>query len=70
LSAAAEHNGHAANAPLGKDVFVVVDKDVDFLRPFGIRHVVGLVENSESQIKDVRRLAIDTIPLAMLGFVK
>jgi len=70
LSAAAEHNGHAANAPLGKDMLLVVDKNVDFLCPFGVRHIVGGVENTESQIQDVWRLAVGTIPLVVLGFVK
>ena len=70
LPAATEHNGHAANAALCKDGFLTVEEDGDFLRPLSIRHVVSLVENSEGQIKDVRRLGVGAIPLMVLGFVK
>ena len=66
----AEYNGYAANAPWGKDMLLVVDKNVDFLYPFSIRHIVGSVESTESQIQDVWGLAVGTIPLVVLGFLR
>jgi hypothetical protein len=38
--------------------------------PFSVRHIIGGVENMESQIQDALRLAVCTISLVVLGFVK
>ena len=44
---------------------------IDFFdRPFSVQHIVGSVENTESWIQDVWGLAVGTIPLVVLGFVK
>jgi len=50
--------------------FWLLTKNVDFLRPFSVRHIVGGVENSESQIQDIWGLAVSAIPLVVLGFIK
>src|SRR5260221_13864871 len=63
-------SGNAANTPLCKDGFLIVNEDIDFLRPFSIRHVISLIESSEVQIKDVRGLAVGAVPLVVLSFVK
>jgi hypothetical protein len=54
LSTSTEYNRHAAKAPLCKYMLLVVEEGAYLFRPFGIRHVIGLIENSEGQVQDVR----------------
>lgn len=70
LTRTADEDGDTTNTALAEDITVTVDELDNLLIPSVLRHVIGVVEDTQRQVQDVGRLVVDTVALLVLVCVK
>ena len=66
LARTADEDRDTTNTTLAEDTAVAVDKLLDLLIPSVFRHVVGLIEDAQRHVQDIRRLVVSTVALLVL----